>query len=382
MRIGLVIDNLDPRRGGAEQWTFQHAEHLLARGHEVHIVAQEISCPTRPSGIVPHCLGPVRSILGRAEAAERELRSLGLDMIHDIGTGWYSHVFQSEDGSRIAQWERKLQATPRWLRSCKRAMIRMLPRYRNFRRLMARQFDDPSRIVVAISKMCARHYQQYHGVPPERIRLVYHGVDQERFSPQHTRRWREPIRKSLGIRDEEVVFLFVGHSYRRKGLFTAIRAVNRLVAEGTPVRLLIVGGKRHDHLPRLSGLQRAAVTLVGAVEDPLPYYAAADALVLPSFYDPFGLVVLEAAACCLPAVTTSMTGAGELMSEGVEGYVLSDPSDDGALADRLRLLMDPTLRRRMGEAGRKLALQHSLDRSCDETVAIYHEIAGQRRCAA
>ena len=58
MRIALVIDHLDPRRGGAEQWTFQHAERLLARGHEVHVVAQAVNGPAARLGIVPHLLGP------------------------------------------------------------------------------------------------------------------------------------------------------------------------------------------------------------------------------------------------------------------------------------------------------------------------------------
>ena len=129
--------------------------------------------------IVAHCLGPIRSHLGRAEAAEAKLRTLDLDVIHDIGVGWHSHVLQSEDGSRIAMWERRLRLLPRWLRGIKRQMINVLPRYRDFRTLMARQFGDPERIVVAISQMCVRDFQEYHGVAAERIRLVYHGVDVE-----------------------------------------------------------------------------------------------------------------------------------------------------------------------------------------------------------
>ena len=165
MRIALVIDHLDPRRGGAEQWTFQHAERLLARGHEVHVVAQGVNGPAARLDIVPHLLGPIRSVLQRAAAAEAALRRLKVDMVHDIGLGWHSHVLQSEDGSRLAQWEQKLLLLPAWQRPWKRAMLRVLPRYRDFRRLMARQFGDPQRIVIAVSQMCARDYQHYHDVP-------------------------------------------------------------------------------------------------------------------------------------------------------------------------------------------------------------------------
>ena len=82
--------------------------------------------------------------------------------------------------------------------------------------------------MVAISQMCAGDFQQYHDVAAERIRLVYHGVDVERFSPWHRELHREPVRDRLGIGQEEVVVLFVGHDYRRKGLATAVRAVQRL----------------------------------------------------------------------------------------------------------------------------------------------------------
>jgi UDP-glucose:(heptosyl)LPS alpha-1,3-glucosyltransferase len=380
MKIALVIDHLDPRRGGAELWACQHAEQLLARGHTVHVVTQSVSGPARQLAVVPHCLGPIRSLLGRAAAAEEKLRTLNVDLIHDFGTGWYNDVLQSPDGSRFAQWESMLQLLPAWVRPWKRAMIGVLPRYHDFRRLMARQFGDSGRIVLAISQMCARDYQHYHGVPSERIRLVYHGVDSQQFSPGKCQHLREPVRDRLGICRDETVFLFVGHDYRRKGLATAVRAIDRLAAAGNPVRLLVVGGKRHAKVPRPA--DRAAMTMVGAMDDPVPYYAAADAVVLPTFYDPFGLVVLEAAACGLPIVTTRMAGASELLSDGCDGYVISDPADDEELAACLRRLLDAGLRRRMGAAARKLAVLHSADRSCDKIIDIYQEIAGQKRRAA
>jgi UDP-glucose:(heptosyl)LPS alpha-1,3-glucosyltransferase len=262
-------------------------------------------------------------------------------------------------------------------------MINVLPRYRAFRKLMARQFGDPERIVVAISQMCARDFQEYHGVSPQRIRQVYHGIDIERFTPWQRERHREPIRDRLGIGQEEPVFLFVGHDYRRKGLATAMRAVERLRAAGAPARLLVVGGRRRETAFRfLPQRQAGAVDFVGPVDDPVPYYAAADALVLPSFYDPFGLVVLEAAACGLPVVTSRSTGASELLSDALDGYVLDDPADDRQWAGRLEKLLDAPLRRRMGEAARRLALQYTLQRNCDALLAIYREMTPSQRRAA
>ncbi len=381
MRIALVIDHFDPRRGGAELWACQHAAQLLDRGHDVHLVAQDFSGPGKRIGVAPHCLGRIRSVLQRAAAAEAKLRTLGVDVIHDFGMGWHNDVLQSPDGSRFAQWESMLRLLPRWVRPWKRAMISVLPRYRDFRRLMARQFADAGQIVLAISRMCAQDYQRYHGVSPSRVRLVYHGVDSGHFSPENCRQQREEIRQQLNIPPSETVFLFVGHDYRRKGLATAVRAVDRMAGEGRAIRLMVVGKKRSHQFLDLPA--RAAVTVAGATDDPLPYYAAADAVVLPTYYDPFALVVLEAAACGLPIVTTRMAGASELLTDGRDGFVIADAADDGELAARLRQLLDPAVRRPMGAAARKLALAHSADRSCDEIISIYHEVsARKRRCAA
>ncbi len=386
MKIALVIDHLDPRRGGAEQWTFQHAERLLARGHEVHVVAQGINGPASRLDIVPHLLGPVRPVLQRAAAAAAMLERLPVDMIHDVGMGWHNHVLQSEDGSRLAQWEQKLLLLPSWQRPWKRAMLRVLPRYRDFRRLMARQFGDGapgggSRIVIAVSQMCARDYQRYHGVPAHQIRLVYHGTDNERFSPAHRERWREEIRDRLGVCEDEVLLLFVGHDYQRKGLPTAVRAANRLAAAGAPVRLAVVGGKKRRPRP-IADSPNGVVINVGAIDDPVPYYAAADVFVLPTFYDPCSLSVSEAAASGLPSVTTRFNGAAELLTEGVDGSVIDDPADDAELADALRPLLDRDARQRMGDAARKLALKHTLDHNCDQILSIYEQIAGRKLRAA
>ena len=218
-------------------------------------------------------------------------------------------------------------------------------------------------------------------MPAHQIRLVYHGTDNERFSPAHRERWREEIRDRLGVCEDEVLLLFVGHDYQRKGLPTAVRAANRLAAEGAPVRLAVVGGKKRRPRP-IADSPNGVVINVGAIDDPVPYYAAADVFVLPTFYDPCSLSVSEAAASGLPSVTTRFNGAAELLTEGVDGSVIDDPADDAELADALRPLLDRDARQRMGDAARKLALKHTLDHNCDQILSIYEQIAGRKLRAA
>ena len=384
MKIGLVIEHFKPERGGAEQWTYQHTEELLALGHEVHIVAGCFSDSTAAMPIVRHPLPKTRSRLAFGAAAETKLRTLSLDVIHDMGSGWHCDIFESHDGSRRAQWEQKLRLLPDWFRPLKRRLMPVLPRYREFNRLLARQFADPSRIVLALSRMVADDFIHYHGVRPEQIRLIYNGVDTERFSPDHRAKYRQPLRRELGVGDDEVLLLFVGHDFQRKGLATAIRATGRLASAGDPVRLVVVGGRRsqrHMHMARRCGAAHA-VTFLGSIGDPVPYYAAADAYVLPTFYDPCSLGVLEAAASGLPSVTTRFNGAGEMLTDGLNGYLMDNPADDEELAHCLQPLMYRRARTAMGDAARRLALQHTIQQNCRQIVDVYREIAQQQRRAA
>ena len=141
MRIGLVLDHFDPRRGGVGHWTDQFARQLLRLGHEVHVVATTFQ-PTpervsvargpavirtadtvhgrRPNWIVPHPIPRHHSRLERARSAEELLRQLDLDIIHDLGFGWYCDILQPHGGSRIAAAERNLATSPAWLRPFQR----------------------------------------------------------------------------------------------------------------------------------------------------------------------------------------------------------------------------------------------------------------------
>jgi UDP-glucose:(heptosyl)LPS alpha-1,3-glucosyltransferase len=104
-------------------------------------------------------------------------------------------------------------------------------------------------------------------------------------------------------------------------------------------------------------------------------YAAADAVVLPSWHDSFAFVVLEAAACGLPLITTRQTGAAELITEGVDGFVLDRPDDLATLADRMERLCDPAARAAIGRAARALAERHTLAVSYRQLTEVFERAA-------
>jgi UDP-glucose:(heptosyl)LPS alpha-1,3-glucosyltransferase len=407
MKIALVIPRFDPQVGGAERWTWDFAARLLRHGHEVHVVARRfatdlapLSPPGRETGgeglsrsLVRHPLPPPSPgtfwRLAFATAAESLLRRLDLDVIHDMGHGWYANVFMPHGGTRRGSFRQNLLLCPRGLRWAKRAAAAVLPRYRLFRAIERRQYEpDGSRLFVALSEMVRRDMTCYHALPPELIRIVHNGVDTDRFSPAHRPAQRDRLRRQWGVRDE-VVFLLVAHNFKLKGVAPAIRAVGQFARERRDLRLVIVGNDRPGRYRRLARRLGCAdlVHLAGRATDPVPIYAAADVYLHPTYYDPCSLVVLEALASGLPVITTSHNGAGELLTPGAEGFVVDDPGDVARLAGHMRELLDADLRKSCGRRARELAERHDLERNYRDVMAVYEEairrapLAARRACA-
>jgi UDP-glucose:(heptosyl)LPS alpha-1,3-glucosyltransferase len=384
MKIGLVLRHFDAQRGGAERWTWQLAEQAAAAGYEIHVVAEKFSPASRALAIVPHVVPRVHSPYAFAAAIDEKLRELDLDLVHDMGFGWHFDILQPHMGSWRAQFERKLLALPPWMRVARRALATASPRSHQRDRLCWRQYADQRRIVVGLSKLVARDLERMHGWPMERTRLVYNGVDLARFNPKNRAVHRDAVRRRLQLREEELVVLFVAHNFALKGLPTLIRAIGQLRQANRPVRLLAIGGDRPGAYARLARRYGAgdAVRFLGPIEDTVPFYAAADVFALPTWYDSCSLVLLEAVASGLPVITTANNGASELLTEGLEGFVLDDPGDWEELTRGLKMLLDSGTRARLGSAARRLAERHPLEANYRQVMGLWQQVAGRMRRAA
>jgi UDP-glucose:(heptosyl)LPS alpha-1,3-glucosyltransferase len=380
VRIGLAIPHFDPRLGGAEQWTWQFAQQLTRLGHEVQVVAKTFHPRAAETGVCAAKLEAGSSRLAFANAAAAAIDRLRLDVVHDMGAGWRCDVFHPHGGSRRAACERNLFLSAPWLRPIKRRLHGSLPRYREFERLSRLQYDGDSRIIIAVSRFVARDLERFHGVRPERICIVYNGVDVDRFSPRQCDVHRRRVRSELGVADRETLLLIVAHNFALKGVPTALAAVGKLARQGHPVRLVVAGGKRTGSAQRMARRLGAgeATIFLGAVDDAAPYYAAADVYVQPTHYDPCSLVALEALASGLPVVTSRFNGVSELMTDGREGAVLLDPADAEELTARLLPLLNRDRRRECGDQGRRLSLAHTLERNCREMLQVYEKILAER----
>ncbi|MBP1685917.1 MAG: rfaG [Deltaproteobacteria bacterium] len=380
MRIALVLDRFDPSGGGLERWASQLAQWLVSDGHEVHVVAAEIADECVVPGGLPHRLPAAASRLRRAAAAACCLRALQADIVHDLGTGWYFDVFQPQFGSRIVDWRQTILAEPRY----RRPLTVLSPwRYRGYlsrRQLERRQLGSRRGIIVAVSHLVEAHLCELHGVEPERIRVVYNGVDTAHFTPARRATERGAIRTRLGL-NEEVLFLVAAHNLKLKGAAIVLSAFQRVARENAAVRLAFIG--RDDSQPYVAQARSLGIAnrcfFLGFVEDSAGYYSAADVFLHPTFYDPCSLAVLEAWASGLPVITSRFNGVAELMISGRHGFVLPDPGDVGELATTMRHLLNAELRAAMASSARSLALANSSTANFQKIKRVYESILERRR---
>lgn len=214
------------------------------------------------------------------------------------------------------------------------------------------------------------------------------GVDTSHFYPIPP----DEAKTVIGIPRHDEMILFVGRIEPLKGVDTLIQAVAKMhetgVLEKYPHYLSIIGGDpnasmeemnqemvRLQNLCRQLGVGDMVVFLGKRGQDMLPYYyAAADVLVMPSHYESFGMVALEAMACGIPVVASQVGGLAFLVQDGVTGYVVPDGEPD-ILGNRLtRLISDRELRRKMGEQAADYAQNYAWERITEQICGVYHDM--------
>ena len=183
------------------------------------------------------------------------------------------------------------------------------------------------------------------------------GVDTARFKPDPE--VRTDMRRQLGYGDGDVVFMYLGRVNRDKGMLDLAAAFARVAAASANLRLLAVGPDEDDiRNLMLAALGNAAARakFIDFTDRPQDYLAAADVFCLPSYREGFGTVVIEAAACGVPAIASRIYGLTDAVVDGVTGTLHAPGDIDALTAAMTRLAADPQLRRMLGEAARQRAL--------------------------
>lgn len=251
-------------------------------------------------------------------------------------------------------------------------LLALHPFHRSVIALERRMFASPRlKAVIANSQMVADEIVRHFGFAREKILLVPNGIDLDRFHAGARAQYRAVTRTELGADETRPVALFVGSGFKRKGLDAAIAA---LAASDVDAELWIVG---HDRNPSAyvrraarAGLKPERVRMIGPVADPLPYYGAADILLLPSIYDPFPSTAIEALACGLPVVTSTSCGAKEAVVL-LERNLVCDAFDPSGLATAVHRAFDLAAKPETAARAREIASGYGIDAMIDRMLAVY-----------
>jgi D-inositol-3-phosphate glycosyltransferase len=246
--------------------------------------------------------------------------------------------------------------------------------------------------IVAATTMEKSQMIQLYGADPAKIAIIPCGVDLSLFRPIPV----DEARQRLDICERKHMVLFVGRIERLKGIDTLLEAM-AIVVRNLPnwqeeLCVCIVGGDASEdsavldkEMERLQDLRAKLgiadlVTFLGAqAQETLPdHYSAADVVVMPSHYESFGMVALEAMACGTPVIASQVGGLSFTVQDGVTGFLVPG-QDPPALAEKITLLLkDHALRNKLGAQGIEWAQQHGWARIADQVVSLYSDLVHEK----
>lgn len=255
------------------------------------------------------------------------------------------------------------------------------PASSRFFRLLERKLATATTALVAVSPEVRDDVVALGVAPPEKFTVIRLGVEvEERVSaPSET---RARARRMMGIPDGRFTVGWMGRMTAVKRTEDVVLAFQQLVAGGADACLCLVGDgpdrERTEQLAADLGLMDRCLFL-GYQDDVAPFYAAFDALVLPSANEGTPVSVIEALAARRPVVATRVGGVPDVVRDGIDGFLV-ESGDIDALADRLgRLAADRELASRMGEAGRERVLErYSVERLVDDVDALYRRLLAEK----
>ncbi|HUT59754.1 MAG TPA: glycosyltransferase family 4 protein [Phycisphaerae bacterium] len=379
LRIALVVEHMDPVRGGCETYTAWIASALAERGHDVTIICHDNAWET-PGVDFAHVRrrGTVRTSELRNFAADvrAAVEREGFDVVHAMLPVDCASIYQPHSGTMPGRREASLRRRRglKWVSAC---ITGKFNHYRRFLSRMERRLvANPDTICLCVSETVAEQFRRHFG-RTERLRVVFNGVKVPDAAPAVRGQWRQRARQRVGAGERDAVFLTVATNFVLKGVAPTIEAFARWAQRERgreAARLVVIGRDAPSRYIKLAAAQGVGrqVKFLPYTDELFHWYSAADACVLLSWYDSCSLVVLEAAAWGVPSITTVFNGAAEVLSGG-GGIVVASPRDTGAVVRAMEELADPRRRGPRAEACLGLGERLKLDRHVNELLEVYDE---------
>ena len=367
MKFAIIRKECSFRMGGAERYAANLARALCDLGHTVHMLAARCDDDIHPALVhVPVKVDRRTSWtknLSFHRNSQQALKGLGADAVLALSRSFPADAFRVSDPLHD-YW-----MSVRYPGKIHRFLQTLNPRHRAILALEKGIFDPANtRFVITNSQLSKTLIPLSHPYPEDRIHVIYNGVDLERFRP--------PAAPPAPAADGSARLLFVGQDFKRKGLAPLIRSLVAVKQRGHRFTLRVVGRDRPEIYQKLAaslGLTDV-VSFEGATTSIQAVYQQADLFVFPSLYDPFANVCLESLACGLPVLTTTTNGSSEVVTEGIDGFVVNG-AETGlaeALADPICRFcgMSPEQRAAMRTAAREKAEQFTTEANARRVVEL------------
>lgn len=379
MKIGFVVPTFTPTSGGASTAPYNLGRALSARGHDVFIFTTDhkrnVARFPDESGLKLHVS---RRLLGWPGfdyspelARELEIESAELDLIHLNIFRSYQNIIARRLAVRHGI-PYVLQARGSLPRAGKR-LAKVLFDLFYGKRILA----DAS-AVIALTKTEAAQYEE-SGVPKTKIRVLPNGVEIPNVSGEGSPNFYQ---NKLGLRSDTNVLLLLGRISKTKGADILIQAFSMLDKSAVRDTALVIAGPDDGYLNEIKVKVRShdlesKVFFPGLVTGPdkVSAIAGSRAVIVPSRYETFPNVILEAYACAKPVVASDVESISDLVFQGETG-LLFENEDTSQLAERLMaILTDPLEADAMGRRGKQLVLEkYAMDKVAQAYEALYEEI--------
>ncbi|AGS61622.1 glycosyltransferase family 4 protein [Proteus mirabilis] len=369
-RLAIVRQKYRPD-GGAERFVSRALEALDNQSVELNVITRSWIGAVQPQWHI-HIVNPFK--WGRisrekrfAQAARHCWQQEKFDLVQSHERIAGCDIYRAGDGVH----RRWLLQRSRGLSPLRSKLLLNSCYHRYVMNAEKEMYQSPElKRVICNSEMVKREVMEDFGVESERISVIYNAIDHQRFFPA-TALYRQQLRQQYHIPVEGKCFIYVGSGFERKGLRAAIEAISH-----TNAYLLVIGQdkeyKKYQQLAhRLNCHQR--ILFLGVQKDTLPFYQMADGLLLPTLYDPFPNVILEAMACGLPVITSDTCGGAEFIEQGINGFV-TDALDTSAMIGAIESIPADNLGNKMSKAARNKILPYTPENLSQQLIELYQKV--------
>lgn len=362
--------------GGAESFAYELAERLAVKKEfNIHVFANRWKIGSAP--IVyhkvpiipfPRWIRPVSF----AYFANKMIQNGSFDLIHS-----HDRIFEMD----LFTFHGIPHET--WIKKTKRKSLSLFDRSMAWVEKKGITNKRMS-LIMPVSSLVKEELVNCYNIPGQKLNVIHPGISPDRFLSLDKEKCRRQISKKHGLSSKDVIMLFVSMNFELKRLDLLIKGMAASVLKNKNslnLKLMVVGKGNKDRylsIARSLGIAERIV-FAGISHEIEKYYLACDMFVMPSMFDTFGIVVLEAMAAGLPVVITQQVGARDLVEPGANGMILSKNPLPSEVAEAINKLTDNRRRRQMGKNGKKVAFTHTWDKTADRVARIYQQVFNKKR---